>query len=438
MEMKKVHFIGIGGIGMSALAQWFKIYGWQVSGSDIMTTGHSPSLLPKDARLVVYSNAISPDNPELKKARKLGIKTLSYPEAIGKLTRAYNRTIAIAGSHGKSTTTALVSLILINAGLDPTVIIGTKLRELNGLNFRYGKSNYLVIEADEWKGAFWHYSPALAVITNIDNEHLDFYKNFYNVKKSFLKFIGNIQPGGTLVVNKDDKPLYGLRSRINKIAKKNNLKIFWYGKRQMAAAKIKKIIQIAGAHNLSNAISAYTLARKLGLKEKIILGAIKKYRGAWRRMEFRGRFQIPDSKFQIRVYDDYAHHPTEIKATLAAFKEKIQSAGRRTRIICVFQPHQADRLRRLFKEFQTAFADADSLILIPAYKVAGRDKIDKRFTSETLAKKLPGAIYLKNPKNLPQIIKRVLLKHYCLNLKSTIIVMMGAGDIVKYTDLLLK
>ena len=432
MNKKIVHFIGIGGIGVSALAGWFKAYGWEVSGSDIETTGHSPSLLPKDARLVIYSNAISPDNPELKKAKKLGIKTFSYPEALGELTKAH-RTIAVAGSHGKSTTTALLSLILIKAGFDPTVIIGTKLREFGDSNFKYGKSNYLVIEADEWKGAFWHSSPTFAVITNIDKEHLDFYKNFNNVKKSFLKFIGNIHSSGVLVVNKDDKPLYALRGSIKKIAKKNKFKVLWYGKNQKTVPKIKKVLQLPGAHNLSNAVAAYTLAKKLGIKEKLILSAIKKYKGAWRRMEYRGRFEILDSRFKIPVFDDYAHHPTEIKATLAAFCEKFPSQ----KIICIFQPHQADRLKRLFKEFQTAFNDANSLILLPIYKVTGRDKTDKRFTSKILASKIPGAIYLENPKNLPKVLKGIFLKAKSSKLKA-IIVMMGAGNIVKYTNLLLR
>ncbi|MBI4119504.1 MAG: UDP-N-acetylmuramate--L-alanine ligase [Parcubacteria group bacterium] len=451
----KVHFVGIGGIGLSALARWFKAYGWEVSGSDSadsqllkelkkegmeISIGHSASRLPKNARLVVYSNAVPSDNPELLKAKSLKLKAISYPEALGELTRAYSRTVAVAGSHGKSTTTALVSLILINAGLDPTVIIGTKLRELNGANFRFGKSNYLVIEADEWKGAFWNYSPTLAIVTNVDREHLDFYKNFGNVKKSFLKFIANIQPGGILVANQDDKQLYAMRGRIRRIAAKKELRVLWYTKnKKSVAAKIKKIIRIPGSHNLSNALAAYELAKQLDIKGKIILKAVKTYRGSWRRMEYRGQLITKNSKLKTLVSDDYAHHPTDINATLAAFREKFQSAGRRTKIICVFQPHQADRLKRLFKEFETAFKDADSLILLPIYKVAGRDKPDKRFTSETLAKKIPipGAIYLENPKKLPKLLNDTLLKTKNSKLK-TIVVMMGAGDIVKYTELLLR
>jgi len=437
-----VHFIGIKGIGISSLAKWFKARGWKVSGSDIAIKGHKASFLPKDARLVIYSNAISKNNPELLKAKKLGIKTFSYPEALGELTKIY-KPIAVAGSHGKSTTTALLSLILIGADLDPTVIIGTKLGQFGGSNFRNGKSGWLVIEADEWKGAFWRYSPLYAIVTNIDKEHLDFYKNFSNVKKSFLKFIKNIgamRPhSGILVLNKDDKPLYDLRNQINKIARKNNVKVLWYGTillQYSAYQRVKKVLRIPGRHNVSNALAAYTLAKSLGIKEKTILDAFKKYKGAWRRMEYRGMFHV--SGFKSRVYDDYAHHPTEIKATLAAFREKFP----KSKIVCVFQPHQADRLKRLFKEFQAAFKDADYLILLPIYKVAGRDhRKDKRFTSKILASKIPGAIYLKNPKKLPQIIKKTFnSQHSHTNSYNShyILVMMGAGDIVKYTSLLLR
>ena len=434
--IKRVHLIGICGIGVSALAKWFKANGWRVSGSDAQLRGHSASFLPKDTRLVVYSNAITQKNPELLKAKSLKIKTVSYPEALGELTKTY-RAIAVAGSHGKSTTTALTSLILIKAGFDPTVIIGTKLKEFGGSNFRHGKGDFLVVEADEWKGAFWRYSPTFAIITNIDKEHLDFYKNFSNVKKSFLKFIKSIRYGGFLVINKNDTTLYSLRNAINKIAEKNELKILWSETKQQNVKKIKRVLQLPGKHNLSNALSAFTLAKATGIKEKIILGAIKKYKGAWRRMDYKGRFKIKDLRFKIDVYDDYAHHPTEIKATLAAFREKFRSASRRTNIVCVFQPHQADRLKRLFKDFQTAFTGADHLILLPVYKVAGRDNLDKRYTSGTLAKKIPGAIYLENPEKIRETVQKIIQSQQSHD-SHYVIVMMGAGNIVKYTKLLIR
>ena len=485
-----VHFIGIGGIGISALARWFLALNrksavgrlifdidlaqkWRISGSDIAPSkitqeltkegikvkiGHKKSNLDPKTALVIYNQAIPAQNPELKEAKKRNIPVFSYPEAIGELTKKY-KTIAVAGAHGKSTTTAFVALTLIEAGLDPTVIVGTRLKEFGNKNFRYG-GDTLVLEADEWKAAFLNYSPAHAIITNLDREHLDFYKNFSNVKKIFLKFIVNIKSDGILIVNKDDKNLFGLKSEIQKIAKRRNLKMYWYSAvtRHSASSRIKSVLKVPGKHNFSNALAAYTLAKNLGIKEKIILKALNQYRGVWRRLEYRGNLKLKTLNpkhygSKALIYDDYAHHPTEIKASLQALREKYPSS----KIICVFQPHQAERLRLLFKDFVNAFDDADNLILLPVYEVPGRDKKNKKFTSEKLAKaitfrnsKLPArrsigagreirnsVIYLPNPKNLPHLIKSILTpKPYPLI--PTVIVMMGAGNIVKYTKLLLS
>lgn len=439
----KVHFIGIGGIGMSALARWFLAQKWSVSGSDkvlsILTQelkkdgvevkiGHKKANLKPTTALVVYSKAVSSQNPELIKAKQYGIKTMSYAEALGDLTQHY-QTIAVAGAHGKSTTTALLSLILIKAGFDPTVIIGTKLKEFKGKNFRAGKSKWLIIEADEWQASFLNYSPFAAIITNLDREHLDFYKNFSNVKKTFLKFISNIKRGGLLVVNRNDQNLFSLRQRIKKIAASHKIRVCWYG----ASKPLKKFLKITGQHNLSNASAAYKLAEKLNIKKEIILKTLSTYRGAWRRMEYRGKIKILNNEFLI--FDDYAHHPTEIKATLTAFKEKFPH----TPLFCVFQPHQAKRLKALFKDFINAFNQADVLILLPIYQVAGRDKIDRQYNSQALAKKIPSSIYLKNPKLLPFTLKKIINQYSQTFLfNPSILVMMGAGDIVKYTDDLVK
>ncbi|MEK7506430.1 MAG: UDP-N-acetylmuramate--L-alanine ligase [Patescibacteria group bacterium] len=455
MKKNSVHFIGIGGIGVSSLAYWFKSQKWVVSGSDsaesIITRklkkdgfkvkiGHKKANISPDdmnlPSLVVYTNAIKPDNPELLEARRLGIKTQSYPEAVGILTRRY-RTFGVAGAHGKSTTTAMLSLVLIKAGWDPTVIVGTKLKEFGGRNFRLGKSGFLVLEADEWKGAFWNYSPFGAIITNIDREHLDFYKNFGNVKKSFLKYIWNIQTGGILVANRDDEKLFSLKREIEKLTKRNGVKLVWYS---VAAAslsivsRLKKNLSVPGKHNLQNAMAVYVLARNLGISENKILSALKSYHGAWRRMEYRGKLQITNYKLQMPVYDDYAHHPTEIKATLEAFREKYPES----KIICVFQPHQAHRLKALFNDFAHAFNDADSLILLPSYKVAGRDIQSKKYTSEALAKKIKGAIYLGNPKKLKKTLQDVVFRISNFGFRDFVLIMMGAGTVVEYTNELLQ
>ncbi|TSA45477.1 UDP-N-acetylmuramate--L-alanine ligase, partial [bacterium] len=456
IEPKSVHFIGIGGIGVSSLAYWFRSQSfgglrtakgrkWAVSGSDSaqgkitldlrkdgfkVKIGHKKGLLGPKTGLVIYSNAVKAENPELREARRLGIPILSYPEAVGALTRHY-KTFGVAGAHGKSTVTSLLSLVLIKAGWDPTVIVGTKLKEFGGRNFRLGKSDYLVLESDEWSGAFWNYSPFGTIITNIDREHLDFYKNFGNVKKSFLKYIGNIQTGGILVANRDDKKLFSLKREIGKITKRNGVELVWYSvdKNPKLALRIKKELSIPGKHNLENAMAVYVLARSLGIPEKKILSALKSYRGAWRRMEYRGKFM------GAKVYDDYGHHPTEIKATLEAFREKFPDS----KLICVFQPHQAHRLKALFNDFTHAFKDADELILLPSYKVAGRDVQSKKYTSEALSKKIKGAIYVKTPNNLQKTIKQILVKKLLvqgskLQEQRAVLVMMGAGTVVEFTD----
>ena len=236
----KIHFIGIGGIGTSAIARWFLSHNFEVSGSDIsdsplikelkgqgikISIGHRANNVPKDIRSVVYSEAIGQNNPEIKRARQLGISVKSSAEVLGDLTKKY-KTIAVAGAHGKGTTTALLSLILIKAGFDPSVIIGTKLKQFGppagGKNFKNGKSDWLILEADEYQKKLLNYSPYAAIITNIDREHLDCYKNLADIKNTFLKFIGNIRRNGILVVNKDDKNLFSLKNKIQKIAEKNN------------------------------------------------------------------------------------------------------------------------------------------------------------------------------------------------------------------------
>ncbi|MEK9194671.1 MAG: UDP-N-acetylmuramate--L-alanine ligase [Patescibacteria group bacterium] len=462
---QSAHLIGIGGIGISALARYFLSKNWAVSGSDIAPSdlihdlkregamvkiGHKKGNLAPKTGLVVYNQAIPAHNPELKEARRLRIPTLTYPEALGWITREY-KTITVSGAHGKSTTTALLSIVLMRAGFDPTVIVGTKLPHLNGKNFRLGKSSCFLLEADEWRASFLNYSPTYAVITNIDAEHLDFYKNFSNVKKTFLKFFGNIKSGGILVANKDDKNLFGLKSQIQKIAKRNNFRVVWYGgmMHHTTRRRIKRVLKVPGIHNVSNALAAYTLAKALGIRDNIIFKALGAYRGAWRRMEFRGRMifsiknkvsSIRNTKYSIPVFDDYAHHPTEIKATLQAFREKFP----KKKIICVFQPHQAHRLKNLFEDFVNAFDLADHLILLPIYEVAGRDKPHRGYTSADLAKaikkqetrnkKQDTVTYLPSPNRL----RRFLIENCKLKIENCVIVMMGAGDIVNYTKSLLK
>ncbi len=446
----KAYFIGIGGIGVSALARYFLSQKWAVSGSDAadgtvcqslikdgvrVKFGHKKANIPvSGVQLVVRSQAVDPKNPEVREALRHGMRVLTYPEALGEVTRQHT-TIAVAGAHGKSTTTALAALVLMKAGFDPTVIVGTNLKEFGGRNFRAGKGKYLVVEADEYGRAFHHYSPAFAIVTNIDREHLDIYKDLADVKRSFLKFLGNVREGGTLILNRDDAHLFSLHRRIAALAKKNKLKVVWYSLRDRSAGKIRSAAKIFGEHNVSNAEAAYQLGRVLKVSEKKIFAAIGSYRGAWRRMEYRGTMKIKGVREPVPVYDDYAHHPSEIKASLAALAARFPGRP----LICVFQPHQGKRLEALFKEFSGAFTDADAVILLPLYKVRGRDEQFAK-TSRDLASALRAhpafrrkrVIYLDDPKKLAEAIGAGVPAP-C----SPLVVMMGAGDIVNYTEKLL-
>ncbi len=442
----KVHFIGIGGIGVSALARYFLAQNWAVTGSDaeesIMTDdlrregakikiGHYKNNLDTDTALVIYSQAIPLTNPELAEAERLEIPVSSYPEALGALTRE-NRTVAVAGSHGKSTTTALAARVLMAGGLDPTVIVGTRLREFDNTNFRMGKCGYLVIEADEYRRAFANYEPDVLVLNNVDREHLDYYKNLRNVQKAFLEFAENVKDGGVIIANYDDPGIRGLADELPE-------ETVWFslnGRKYVKRVKqLRKILQIYGEFNVSNALAASLVGDVLGIAEEDILEAISGYRGAWRRMEYRGKLRA--GKYIIEIYDDYAHHPTEIKATLRAFRDHFH----RSQLICVFQPHQSHRLKVLFDDFRNSFNDVDSLILIDTYRVNGRDNTSHNVNSAKLAKAIAkrnrqlDVTYLPSPQNIKGLLKGIVNEN---GLKSNVAVMMGAGDIIKLTDRLLQ
>jgi len=445
----RVHFVGIGGIGVSSLARYFLAQNWPVSGSDIQNssiiqelhtegvrtfTTHSKDNLSPDVSLIIHSQAILPQNPELIEARRLGIPTATYPEALGALTNQY-KTIAIAGSHGKSTTTALVANMLIAGGLDPTVIVGTKLREFGNKNFRKGNGEYLVIEADEYREAFANYNPDILVITNVDREHLDYYLNFQNVQKAFINFTNNLKVGGTVIANSEDPGLNLIKAQLPK-------ETIWFGLQSRPhiklVANLENILNIHGRFNLSNALAAALAAQTLNIDDSIILKAAAGYRGAWRRMEYKGDLKVAGNK--VKVFDDYAHHPTEIKATLGALREQFP----KSQLICVFQPHQLHRLKVLFDDFKESFSKVDNLILLDAYQVKGRDEVNDvshNIDSNKLAKaisklkKRPDVVYLPNRNDLNGVLLNAIESS---KNKSAVVVMMGAGDIVDMTPRLLE
>jgi len=422
----KIHFIGIGGIGVSALAQYYLAKGHKVSGSDLASSEITDSLkksgakifigqnlaknLAKDTDLVIHSPAVQSDNPEIKKAEKLNIKIQSYPKALGELTKKYF-TIAISGTHGKSTTVAMTALILMKAGLDPTVIVGTKLKEFNETNFRIGKSKYLIIEADEWHASFLSYWPKIIVLTNIEREHLDYYKDLKHILKTYKEYIGHLPKDGLLVVNEDDK-------NINKIFNKFSIKKFSI--KQKERERLSKILKVPGEYNIYNALAALTVARALKVPDKISFKALSQYTGAWRRFDIK-KGEINDKRFTI--ISDYAHHPTEVSAALIASREKFPNK----KIWCIFQPHQYQRTFYLFNDFVKVFSQApiDKLIITDIYDVAGREKggIRKKVSSEKLIKKLNKSWMIYLP-------KEKIKNHLKRNLKrGEVVIIMGAGDI---------
>ncbi len=489
----KVHLIGIGGIGVSSLAQYYLTQGFEISGSDLVSSEITDALkklgakifIPHQSKLdtgqvgkqklpdlVIYSPAIQDDNPELKDARNLGIKCLNYPQALGELTKQY-RTIAVAGTHGKGTTCAMLSLILIKAGLDPTVIIGTKLKEFGNSNFRAGESKYLLIEADEWRAAFLSYWPEMIILTNIEQEHLDFYQDLKHILDVYRKFVRHLPKNGTLIINENDKNSSKLKAQIGHLAPCNcpaikqssrppqrraislrgeQLKIQNYSLKQEEAKKLREILKIPGEHNIANALAALMAARALKIPDKISFKALSQYKGTWRRFEIikadLRRYQrgLTQKQKRLTIVSDYAHHPTEIEVTLRAARGLFSG----NEIWVVFQPHQYQRTFHLFDDFVKVFqgAPVDKLIITDIYDVAGREEkaIKKKVSAEKLVKAIKqkrkskispvkdgqerrkSAIYL--PFSLPKI-----ANHLKKNLKGgEVVVVMGAGDIYKLVD----
>jgi UDP-N-acetylmuramate--alanine ligase len=418
--MKKIHFIGIGGIGMSALAQYYLSRKNHVSGSDLIESEimklldidfslgeHKAQNIPLETDLVIYSPAITLDNPELKQALKLGLEVKSYPQALGELTREYF-TIAVSGTHGKSTTSSMISLILEKAGLDPTCILGTKLEEFNDSNFRSGESQYLVIEADEYKRAFLDYNPDILVLTNIEEDHLDYYRDLKDIMDAFREYLGRIKENGLLIFNQDDQ-------NIVKIL--DNRKNEGYSINSPQAQEIREVLKVPGDHNVSNALAALTCACSLGIEKEKALKTLSFFKGSWR------RFQVFE-KDNLTLISDYAHHPTEIEKTLKAAREKYPDR----KIRCVFQPHQYERTMRLAQGFIQALKQApvDEIIVCPVYDVAGRESVQakEQMDSEKLVNLInkESVKYKGSLEEANDYLKKTLTDN-------EVLIVMGAGDI---------
>ena len=424
-KIKKAHFVGIGGIGVSAIARMMLAEGKIVSGSDSSDSlitkeleklgakiflGHNAKNVADDVDLIVYTPAVDFENPELKKANELNVPTLSYPEMLGIISKN-KYTIAISGAHGKTTTTAMIAKILIDANLDPTIIVGSLLKDSKS-NFVAGKGGYFVVEACEYKKSFLEINPKIIVITNIDNDHLDYYKNLNNIKKAFAEFVSKLPEGGYLICDPNDKNL-------KEVIKKTKAKIIDYTK-IIAGFNLK----IPGQHNIKNAKAALAVAEILNINKKETLKSLNGFSGAWRRFEYKG-----ETKNGVIVYDDYGHHPTEIKATLKGAREFF--GGKK--IWCVFQPHLYSRTKLLLSDFGRSFSDADEVILADIY--AAREDKDESINSKMLAEEIikngGAAMYMESFDKIAKLLAEKAEK-------GDVVITMGAGDIYKVGENLLK
>ncbi len=407
-KIQRIHFVGIGGIGMSGIAEVLLNLGYKISGSDLKSSpvtqrlaglgatifeGHSSENVT-GAEVVVVSSAITPDNPEVTEARNLHIPVIRRAEMLAELMRL-KYGVAIAGMHGKTTTTSMVAAVLAAGGLDPTVVVGGRVDAM-GSNARLGRSQYLVAEADESDRSFLKLSPILAVVTNIDREHMDCYRDMRDVKRTFLDFMSRVPFYGTVVLCNDDPVLRRLMPQVQR-------RVMTYGTRRgsdfhikLAACELNAsehhplsrfqvnyrgkglgefTLRIPGTHNLLNATAAIAVGIGLDVSLEHIRTALDNFRGVDRRFQLRG------TTAGVSVIDDYGHHPTEIRATLAAARQ----CGYR-RIHVIFQPHRYSRTQSLLDEFAKSFQDADSIFVLDIY--AASEKPIEGITGESLARRI--------------------------------------------------
>ncbi|KGG80738.1 UDP-N-acetylmuramate--alanine ligase [Caloranaerobacter azorensis H53214] len=449
-NFKHVHFIGIGGISMSGLAEILLNAGYIVSGSDIKNSDIIESLKKKGAAiyighnknninsadLIVYTSAISKDNPEYTEAIKRNIVTVDRATFLGQLMRMYKSSIAVSGTHGKTTTTAMISVILEHANLKPTILLGGVLDSIGG-NVKIGKENIFLTEACEYKGNFLKFNPNISIILNIEEDHLDYFKDIEHIVETFANFAALLPRNGLLVINNDD---------INtpKIINKVNCNIVTFGIKNKSNYKADDIsftsngfpnfrliindskeyrinLKVIGIHNIYNALAAIATAHYLNIPINTIIEAIENYTGTHRRFEIKGSIN------GIRIIDDYAHHPTEIKATLNAAKKLPHN-----KIWCVFQPHTYTRTKALLDEFSESFYDADNVIIADIYAAREKDTglIHSKDLVDLLINKGIKALYINNFKDIVDY----LLKQAN---GGDIILTVGAGDIYKVAEMLL-
>ncbi len=451
-KYKHIHMIGIGGVSMSGIAEILKHWGFTVTGSDWaesettkklnldgihVVIGHDVNMVSK-ADVVVYTAAIKETDPELIRAKELGIQTVERADFLGLITKAFDNTICVSGTHGKTTTTSMVSMCFLEAGLDPSIQVGADLKAING-NYRIGKSDNFIIEACEYVESFLKFYPKAEIILNIDNDHLDYFKNIENINNAFIKYVKLLPDDGLLVVNSDNSYCaklheytnakvvsYGIKNeKANFVARnitfnKNGFAIFDVYHNNNFYASFE--LSVPGPHNVLNALACIALCDSYGIAKSDIKSALKKYTGAHRRFEFIGNIN------GASIYDDYGHHPTEIKATAIALKKKTYNQS-----WVIFQPHTYSRTKNLLDDFADSLTYFDNIIITDIY--AARETNTYNVSSEDIVEKIKDlgrkAIYIKDFDDIVSYLKEHVQK-------DDIILTLGAGTVTKIGSMLLK
>jgi len=450
---KNIYFIGIGGVSMSGLAEILYIKGLTVSGSDMKESdatkklkadgitvhiGHSAENITDGIDLVVYTAAVKNTNPEYIAAEQKGILTVERSVLLGNIMDWYEKSIAVAGTHGKTTTSSMISEIMLAAGKDPTITIGGNLSTIGG-NIKIGESEYFVAEACEYHDSFLKFYPYTAVILNVEAEHLDYFKDIDSIRRSFHQFASNVPEGGYVIINSSDpgKKVItdGLKCNVITFGM-DSADSMWYpmnismdelGHASFDACfcdmpKLHVKLNVPGKHNILNALAACAAAATVGVSPEKTAEGLEKYTGVDRRFQYKGQFN------GVTVVDDYAHHPTEVRATLAAAKNVKHNT-----CWCLFQPHTYSRAKMLLADFGKAFKDADIVLLADIYAAREKDTgvISSKDVADEICKNGTNALYLGDFESIR--------KYVYENAKpGDLVITMGAGDIYKVGDMLLK
>jgi UDP-N-acetylmuramate--alanine ligase len=444
-RIKKIHLVGIGGIGMSGIAEILLNQGFIITGSDLSVTeitehlsglgaviyeGHKAEHVA-EADVLVYSSAVVADNPEVRAAKARKIPVIRRAEMLAEVMRLHHG-IAVAGTHGKTTTTSMIGLILIAGGEDPTVIVGGKMHAFGGTNARLGKGKFMVVEADEFDRSFLQLNPSIAVLTTLEEEHLDIYSDLEDIKHAFIEFANKVPFYGFIALCLDEPSLqeilpqlhrkvisYGLSSQADiravDIEQKENTSSFTLLAFGEELGRIH--LGVPGVFNIRNALASIVVSLEIGIPFDNIKQALDAFKGVFR------RFEVKSELGGIMVVDDYAHHPTEVRETLRGIK-----AGWRRRVICVFQPHTYTRTRDFQKDFGRAFMDADILIVTDVYPA--RETAIEGVTGKLIADAAENfghknVHYVQDKELVPG-----LLRQYAQD--GDIVITMGAGDIYRY------